>query len=145
MIPNDLDQQIAALEQQGKTAMIAGIHGSLAGVIAVSDRVKPEAKSVLAALRSMNIAAWMVTGDNKRTAHAIARELGLPQECVFAEVQPAHKSGFVEKMKASGHVVAMVGDGIKYTIVLITVLILVVTRQRLRLRMLESQLVQART
>lgn len=98
------------LEEQGKTAMLIAIDGEVAGIIAVADTVRPEASQAIEALKAMNITLWMITGDNKRTAWAIARQVGI--EHVIAEVLPEKKAEEVKKIKKQGHVIGMVGDGI---------------------------------
>jgi Cu+-exporting ATPase len=98
------------LEHEGKTAMLVGADGKLAGVIAVADTLKPEAKEAIAALVREKIDVVMLTGDNQRTAQAIARELGI--EKVIAEVLPGDKAKVVQDMQKQGKSVAMVGDGV---------------------------------
>jgi Cu+-exporting ATPase len=98
------------LESEGKTAMLVGCDGALAGVIAVADTLKPEAKEAVAALRSTGAEVILLTGDNRRTANAIARELGIDR--VIAEVLPADKAKVIQDLQAQGKVVAMVGDGV---------------------------------
>lgn len=90
--------------------MLVAFDEQIVGVIGVADTVKPEAVYVIQKLKEMKIDVWMVTGDNKLTANAIASQLGI--ENVFAEVLPGNKSSFVEKVKSQGYIVAMVGDGI---------------------------------
>ncbi len=98
------------LEHEGKTAMLVGRDGKLAGVIAVADTLKPEAKEAVAALAREKIEVVMLTGDNQRTAQAIARELGI--EKVIAEVLPGDKAKVVQDLQKQGKSVAMVGDGV---------------------------------
>jgi len=98
------------LEGEGKTAMLIGADGKLAGVIAVADTLKPEAKEAIAALRGERIEVILLTGDNRRTADAIARELGIAN--VIAEVLPADKAKVIQDLQKQGKVVAMVGDGV---------------------------------
>ncbi len=98
------------LEHEGKTAMLVGADGKLAGVIAVADTLKPEAKEAIAALALEKIEVVMLTGDNQRTAQAIARELGI--EKVIAEVLPGDKAKVVQDLQRQGKSVAMVGDGV---------------------------------
>jgi Cu+-exporting ATPase len=98
------------LEHEGKTAMLVGADGKLAGVIAVADTLKPEAKEAVAALAREKIEVVMLTGDNQRTAQAIARELGI--EKVIAEVLPGDKAKVVQDLQKQGKSVAMVGDGV---------------------------------
>jgi len=98
------------LEGEGKTAMLVGRDGVLIGVIAVADTLKPEAKEAIAALRQERIEVILLTGDNQRTANAIARELGI--ETVIAEVLPADKARVIHDLQKQGKAVAMVGDGV---------------------------------
>ncbi|MFZ5875439.1 MAG: heavy metal translocating P-type ATPase [Nitrospirota bacterium] len=98
------------LEHEGKTAMLVGADGVLAGVIAVADTLKPEAKEAVASLVREKVEVIMLTGDNQRTAQAIARELGI--ERVIAEVLPGDKAKVVQDLQKQGKSVAMVGDGV---------------------------------
>jgi Cu+-exporting ATPase len=98
------------LRAEGATVVFCAIDGSLGGLIAIADPVKPAAKDVLARLRAENIRITMLTGDDRRTANAIARKLDI--ESVEAEVLPERKSEVVKALQAQGHVVAMAGDGI---------------------------------
>jgi len=107
---NAVDEKLKQLEQEGKTVILFAIDNSLAGYMAIADQIKPEALATVRTLRKMGIISWMVTGDNRRTAHAIAKQVGI--EHVFAEVLPAHKSKKVHDLRSGGHIVAMVGDGI---------------------------------
>jgi Cu+-exporting ATPase len=104
------EEAMAGLEGQGKTAMLVTVDGRLAGIIAVADTIKPEAQEALAALRRDRITLILLTGDNPRTAHAIARELGIDR--VIAEVLPADKAEVIRKLQQQGEVVGMVGDGV---------------------------------
>jgi len=90
--------------------MIVGIDGKTAGIIAVADRVKPDSKQAIAFMKSVGIEPVMITGDNERTARAIAGEVGIDR--VIAEVMPDEKSSAVRELQANGEIVAMVGDGI---------------------------------
>ena len=101
---------IEQLELQGKTVMLFALQGRLSGLIAVADTVKEHSAQAVAALQKMGIEVWMITGDNSRTAQAIARTVGITH--VLAEVLPEHKAEQVEALKKQGKVVAMVGDGI---------------------------------
>ena len=105
-----VDEKLKSLEQEGKTVILLAIGNDLAGYMAIADQIKPEALATVRALKKMGIISWMVTGDNRRTAHAIAKQVGI--EHVFAEVLPAHKSKKVHDLRSGGHIVAMVGDGI---------------------------------
>jgi Cu+-exporting ATPase len=104
------EAQMTRFEGGGKTAMLVGSDGKLAGVIAVADTLKPEAKEAITALRRERIEVVLLTGDNQRTANAIARELGI--EKIIAEVLPADKARVIQDLQKQGKVVAMVGDGV---------------------------------
>jgi Cu+-exporting ATPase len=107
---NGLEKKAAELLEQGKTVMFLGWDSQVAGIIALADTLKPGAREALQALRKMGIETAMLTGDNRRTAEAIAREAGIDR--VLAEVLPEHKAREVKKLQEEGKVVAMVGDGI---------------------------------
>ncbi len=105
-----LEPELAKLEEEGKTAMIVAADGKIAGIIAAADTVKPSAKATVEALKGMGIQVVMLTGDNSRTASAIAKKLGI--ERFVAEVLPQQKEETIESLQKEGRVVAMVGDGI---------------------------------
>jgi Cu+-exporting ATPase len=107
---NGLEKKAAELLEGGKTVMFLGRDSQVAGIIALADTLKPGAKEAVQTLRRMGIETAMLTGDNRRTAEAIAREAGI--NSVLAEVLPEHKAGEVKKLQEEGKVVAMVGDGI---------------------------------
>jgi len=94
----------------GKTPMLVAADGRLLGIVAVADTLKAHSKGAVSALRRMGIDVVMITGDNRRTAEAIARQVGIDR--VLAEVLPEHKAVEVRKLQAQGGPVAMVGDGI---------------------------------
>ncbi|ACS39716.1 cation transporting P-type ATPase [Methylorubrum extorquens AM1] len=98
------------LRRDGATAIFAGIDGQVAGIIAIADPVKATTAEALAALRQEGIRVVMLTGDNRTTAEAVARRLGIEE--VEAEVLPDQKAAVVERHKAAGQVVAMAGDGV---------------------------------
>ncbi|MEW6202123.1 MAG: heavy metal translocating P-type ATPase [bacterium] len=102
--------RIEALANAGRTAMFVAIDGQPAGIIAVADTLKENAVEAVNALKHLGIEVIMITGDNRRTAAAIAREAGIDQ--VLAEVMPEDKALEIKKLRADGRVVAMVGDGI---------------------------------
>jgi Cu2+-exporting ATPase len=105
-----LEERAATLAEAGKTPMFVAVDGEPAGLVAVADTIKPSARETLRRLKNMGIEAVMITGDNKRTAEAVARELGI--ERVFAEVLPADKARYVEQLQREGKRMAMVGDGV---------------------------------
>ncbi|MEW6424822.1 MAG: heavy metal translocating P-type ATPase [Bacillota bacterium] len=102
--------QVESLEQDGKTAMLAAVDGRAAGVIAVADTLKENVPQAIARLKKMDLRAILITGDNRRTAEAIARQAGIDR--VLAEVLPQDKAEEVRKLQNEGLRVAMVGDGI---------------------------------
>jgi len=105
-------ERLEALEQQGKTAMIVVIDGRPVGIVAVADTVKVGSAEAVKQLREQGLSVWMITGDNQRTAQAIAAQVGIPAEHVLAEVLPEDKANQVKRLQAQGLVVAFVGDGI---------------------------------
>lgn len=115
MLKNDIQvdplmERMEQLEHQGKTAMLVAVDSQLAGLIAVADTVKETSAYAIQHLKQMGVEVIMITGDNRRTAEAIAIQVGLDR--VLAEVLPEDKSSAVEKLKREGKIVAMVGDGI---------------------------------
>ncbi|XP_057449965.1 probable copper-transporting ATPase HMA5 [Lotus japonicus] len=109
-IPGIAEDMLAEAESMAQTGILVSINGEVAGVLAVSDPLKPGAQEVISILKSMNIKSIMVTGDNWGTANSIAREVGI--ESVIAEAKPEQKAEKVKELQASGNTVAMVGDGI---------------------------------
>jgi len=105
-----LADRAIALQAQGKTVVFLAFAGRLLALIAVADVLKPDAAATIRRLREMGLAVAMLSGDNRRTAEAIAREAGI--ERVLAEVLPADKAGEIKRLQEGGHRVAMVGDGI---------------------------------
>jgi Cu+-exporting ATPase len=106
----DLEQKADAFSSQGKTPMFVAVDNKPAGIVAVADTLKENSKAAVEALHKMGIEVAMITGDNKRTADAIARQIGIDR--VLAEVLPDGKADEVKKLQAEGKKVAMVGDGI---------------------------------
>ncbi len=104
------EADLARLEGEGKTAMMLAVDGTLAGTVAVADTLKDHSAAAVRALQGMGIEVFMLTGDNRRTAEAIARQVGV--DSVLAEVLPGQKAEEVKELQAQGKVVAMVGDGI---------------------------------
>jgi Cu+-exporting ATPase len=101
---------VEKLEADGKTVMFAAVNGKLAGLIAVADTVKENAREAIAELKKIGLEVWMITGDNRRTAEAIGRQVEVDH--IIAEVLPENKAEQVQRLKQEGKVVAMVGDGI---------------------------------
>jgi Cu+-exporting ATPase len=108
--PAPLERDAARLEAEGKTAMLAAIDGRPAGVVAVADTVKPDSQAAIADMKRAGLEVVMITGDNRRTAEAIAGLVGI--ERVLAEVLPEDKAVEVRRLQDEGKLVAMVGDGI---------------------------------
>lgn len=104
------EEHMVKLEQEGKTAMFIAVDGRLEGYIAVADTVKETSKQAIADLKKLGLHVYMVTGDNERTANAIAKQVGIDD--VFAEVLPEEKAEKVKELQKQGEKVAMVGDGI---------------------------------
>jgi Cu+-exporting ATPase len=101
---------LAALEEEGKTAMLAAVDRTYAGIVAVADTVKDTSAQAIRDLKAMGLAVMMITGDNRRTAEAIGRQVGVDR--VLAEVLPEGKADAVRRLQAEGWKVGMVGDGI---------------------------------
>jgi len=109
-ILGDLEQKASALADDGKTPMYVAVDGKAAGIVAVADTIKEDSAEAIAALKKMGIEVVMLTGDNQRTASAIARKVGIDR--ILAEVLPGDKAKNVGLLQADGKRVAMVGDGI---------------------------------
>ena len=110
-VTESVDAKLSEFEKEGKTAVLVAIDNTLSGIIALSDTIKENAKDVVQALKAKGIEVIMLTGDNERTANAVASKLGI--NIVIAEVHPQQKEEVVAKLKTKeGKVVAMVGDGI---------------------------------
>ncbi|MDP4181430.1 MAG: heavy metal translocating P-type ATPase [Bacillota bacterium] len=105
-----LEKTLSDFEDQGKTAMLMAIDNKMEAIIAVADTVKEHSREAISTLKEMGIEVYMITGDNKRTAKAIAAQVGITE--VLAEVLPENKAQQIENLKNSGKLVAMVGDGI---------------------------------
>lgn len=107
LIESDLGKN---LEEEGKTAMLVSVNGEIKGAIAVADTLKEYSKEAIEELKKMGLEIWMITGDNKKTAEAIAKQLGI--EKVLAEVLPQDKEKEIKKLQKEGKVVGAIGDGI---------------------------------
>lgn len=108
--PKDYESRLGELEDQGKTAMLMASNHKLVALIAVADVIKDTSAEAIRELTGLGIEVYMITGDNRRTARAIAEQVGVKN--VLAEVLPENKAEEVEKLRSQGKVVAMVGDGI---------------------------------
>jgi Cu+-exporting ATPase len=107
---NGLEEQSRRLADEGKTPMFVAIDNKAAGIIAVADIIKPDSKEAIAQLKKLGLEVVMITGDNSRTANAIAKQVGIDR--VLSEVLPEDKAFNVQKLQNEGKKVAMVGDGI---------------------------------
>ena len=105
-----LEASAVKLQEEGKTAMFVAIEGKPAGILAVADPIKATSAEAIAQLHALGLKLVMLTGDNRRTAAAVAKQLGL--DAVEAEIEPAGKVAHVKKLRAEGKHVAMAGDGI---------------------------------
>ena len=105
-----LEAHAERLLGEGKTLTLVAVDGRAAGVVALADTVRANARDAVQRLKAMGVEVVMMTGDNKRTAEAVARQVGIDR--VFAEVLPADKANGVKQLQAEGKFVAMVGDGI---------------------------------
>lgn len=107
---DSVEQQLSELESAGKTVMILTVEQKIAGLIAVADTLKESSAAAISELKKLGIETVMLTGDNEKTAKAVAQNVGIDK--VIANVLPAEKANVVKKMQSEGKVVAMVGDGI---------------------------------
>ncbi|XP_068596463.1 copper-transporting ATPase 1 [Brachionichthys hirsutus] len=109
-IRSDVDEAMTDHERRGRTAVLVAVDDVLCAMIAIADTVKPEAELAVHTLTSMGLEVVLMTGDNSKTARAIAAQVGIRK--VFAEVLPSHKVAKVEQLQLAGNRVAMVGDGV---------------------------------
>ncbi len=109
-IPDALGAALERAEESGHTAVLAGWDGEARGVLVVSDTVKPSSRAAISELRRLGLRPVLLTGDNERTARAVAEQVGVDE--VIAEVLPSDKAAVVRRLQEEGRVVAMVGDGV---------------------------------
>ncbi len=109
-IQSALAEKAAGLAAMGRTPMFVAVDGREAGIIAVADTVRPESKEAIATMHTLGLRVVMMTGDNQRTAEAVASEVGV--DVIFADVLPKDKADKVKALQAEGNIVGMVGDGI---------------------------------
>jgi Cu+-exporting ATPase len=109
-VPDELRQAADDAESDGKTAVWFAVDGRIRAVIVVSDTVKQTSRAAVAELRDLGLTPVLLTGDNRRAAHAVARQVSIDE--VIAEVLPADKVDTIKRLQADGKVVAMVGDGV---------------------------------
>ncbi|MFH1307009.1 MAG: heavy metal translocating P-type ATPase [Candidatus Micrarchaeota archaeon] len=110
LIPPTAGEKLTYFEHDGKTAVLVGAGKKIIGIIAIADTLKPTSASAVKDLKKLGLKVWMLTGDNSRTANAIAKEVGI--ENIISEVLPKDKESEISKLQKKGYVVAMVGDGI---------------------------------
>ncbi|TET84978.1 MAG: copper-translocating P-type ATPase, partial [Anaerolineales bacterium] len=118
MVLNDLISKMETLQAEAKTTVVVAVNGQIAGLLGIADTVKEGSREAIAELQQMGFEVVMITGDNRQTAEAIARNVGIDptndvgQDVIRAEVLPGDKAAEVQAMQTQGKVVAMVGDGI---------------------------------
>lgn len=110
IVSNDVENDLSNFENEGKTAVLIAVNNELSGIIAIADTLKDTTKGAIEGLKKMGLKVVMITGDNERTANAIAKQVGIDN--VIAEVLPQDKSEEVKRLQEAGEVVAFVGDGI---------------------------------
>jgi Cu+-exporting ATPase len=108
----EMDKKAQGLEKEGKTVVWVEIDKQIAGIIAIADTVKSDAKEAIEKLKHMGIESYLLTGDNRETAFSIASQVGISKENVLSQVMPQEKEGKIKELKKQGKIVAMVGDGV---------------------------------
>ena len=109
-MPEALADEAERLEANGTTVVVVAWDGEIRGLIAVADKVKPTSREAIAELKALGLTPVLLTGDNERTAHAVAAEVGIDR--VLAGVRPDEKAAEIRRLQGLGEVVAMVGDGV---------------------------------
>ncbi len=118
-IPTEsIEDKLVELETAGKTALIIAEDNVIVGLFALADTIKESSQEAISRLKKAGLVIYMVTGDNKRTANAIAKQVNITN--VFAEVLPENKAGIIKELQSKGKIVAMVGDGINDAPALVT-------------------------
>jgi len=112
VVPAELAEAADASAVQARTVVLAGWDGKARAVLAIADQLKPDATAAVAQIRGLGLRPFLLTGDNERTAHAIAAQLGIPAEDVFAGITPDGKADVISGIEAAGCQVAFVGDGV---------------------------------
>jgi len=105
-------EKIQKLERMGNSVILVAEGNNFLGIIGIADTIKESSKGAINSLKDSEIEVYMITGDNERTAYAIAKQVGIAENHVFAEVLPADKANHVKELQNKGKIVAMVGDGI---------------------------------
>ena len=111
-LPPELEQAMTEAQARGGTAIVVGWDGAARGIVVVADAVKPTSTEAILRLRELGLRPVLLTGDNETVARAVAAEVGIEPDSVYAEVLPADKVDVVMRLQAEGRVVAMVGDGV---------------------------------
>lgn len=106
----NLEKQIVKLELQGKTTLVVGVGGQVAGLIALADVLKKDSKKAINAFKNSGKEVWLITGDNERVANAVAKQLGIKN--VIAQAKPKDKMEKIKELQGNGSIVAMIGDGV---------------------------------
>jgi len=106
------EETMDRLEREGKTAMAVALDGRVVGVVASADTIKPSAAEAVTTLRERGLEVWMITGDNERTARAVAEQVGIDPDNVMAGVLPEEKANAIDEQQSGGRLAMMVGDGV---------------------------------
>jgi Cu+-exporting ATPase len=111
-VPVPLRRAAATAEDAGQTAVLAGWDGAVRAVLVVADGLRPGSAAAMARIQRLGLATALLTGDSERTAQAVAAQLKIPKQNVFARVRPEKKAGKIRQLQDEGFAVAMVGDGV---------------------------------